>query len=354
MTGSHQNEVVSDLGSTQVRALYASNPMKILAQITLAAFVGLFLTGVGYGGIQPLVFYPSSVDLGHFWDCDTTNLFVVVSNAVQEDISILEATAGCRCTKPVLSDIEVKAGQVSTLKVEFSPRHQEGAMQRKVTLLTQRGPFEWTLAARVQRKILTSTNALQFDLEDGQSVKTNILVNYLGEESWQPDNLRLIPGLEATAVKLTKNKFELQLTVYPSAMTTFDWQEQYLTIAGRASPADAVIRVDGKRRRLLMISPETLNLGSVPRNGALTSARVTVQHKTLRQDFQIFSVNSAQPWLECASRKIAPGVYEITAMIRRYPGTLPPTLFDFPIEVTSNDPKNRLFTVNAIGIASDL
>jgi hypothetical protein len=145
-----------------------------------------------------------------------------------------------------------------------------------------------------------------------------------------------------------KNRFKLELTILPTAMQNVDWQDRRLIIAGKGSVAETTVKISGTRRRWLKVTPDTLNFGAV--SGSATKvATVTVKDTFLQRAFRVFEVCSPRAWIQCHIRELRAGVYRITAEIN---AGLPAQrgFFEVPIEVRTNDPHRRQFTIGAIGL----
>ncbi len=81
-----------------------------------------------------LLISDGSVDMGRLKQNVASSKDVTIYNAGKSDLLIREVQGNCTCIKSTANKKVLKAGESTTLTIEFNPQNRQGTQQKRVTV----------------------------------------------------------------------------------------------------------------------------------------------------------------------------------------------------------------------------
>ncbi|QDT11362.1 DUF1573 domain-containing protein [Planctomycetes bacterium K23_9] len=246
----------------------------------------------------------------------TEFLFPVV-NTFGSDIHIKEVRASCGCTTPIIKNHYIQPNSTGYILARFNTGSFTGKKGATLTVVIDK-PFFSEVRLEVKGYIRSDMvfhpGAVDFgSVDQGTTATKTSQILYAGRSDWKVESVRsnkpwLIPTVKQTLRGEGKVNYELSITIREDAPMGF-FQDEVVVTTNDSSMPNVPLPVTGNIDSALVISPQSLALGSLKPGESMTKQLVVRG----REPFTIDTIQ-ADGWnIEFAKSDVARTTHLVSA-----------------------------------------
>ena len=222
-----------------------------------------------------------------------------LQNVLDQDLHIASVRSSCGCTKPIVPQSTIRAGETGEVIAQLNTRSFIGQKTAMLTVVIDRPHYaeiQLTVQGHIRSDIVTDPGEIRFgELDAGESKEVPIRISYAGRPDWQITDVRgSSEHLEVRMDPMTRNGRNLQVQLRVKLKSTApvgDLMDELTVVTNDPQSGSFNLPVSVRILPPVAVTPKLVSLGAV-RNGASIKQRFVVRGKTA---FAIQSVECSDP-----------------------------------------------------------
>ena len=206
----------------------------------------------------------------------------VINNTLSEDVVVARLRSSCGCTSPSIENSTIKAGEKGEIIAKFNTDTFIGMKSATVTVVFQKprlAEAQLQVSGYIRTDVSVNPRVIDFGaFRDGEAKPVNISVSYAGSSNWTIQDVR--SQFSQLQVKLgsrqrTTNGYTYGMTIGLKKNTPEGTFRERMTLITNESNLKTVsIDVIGRVEPDLILSPASINFGSVAKGGTISKRLV--------------------------------------------------------------------------------